>query len=302
MVETPILKAVSNLSPSLLLPRFHESFWEKGSAGSHLCFVMNPLSTSIHDLQQDADNQRFPVHVVQRIVWCVASSLKSLHDIKIMHGQIKAENLFFSTATQINRLKPVLDSKPPSVRKIKKFTTVISQPLQHTFKWDDKNKVVADWPIHLDGFGHAQHRSFKPEPGVDYLSAPETLLQEASCSPQTDIWMLGCLAFTLLTGKPPFQPNENGTKQITDMCALLEDDVPEEWLGDSNIQNRNAEDPGPVTSIEARLAEVLQKDEIPEVLDFLKCCLRLDPKKRPKAGKCVDHEWLSMANACSCCC
>ena len=86
-VETPILKAVSNLSPSMLLPTFHESFWEKGSAGSHLCFVMNPLSTSIQDLQQDADNERFPVHVVQRVIWCVANSLKCLHDIKIMHGR-----------------------------------------------------------------------------------------------------------------------------------------------------------------------------------------------------------------------
>ena len=88
------------------------------------------------------------------------------------------------------------------------------------------------------------------------------------------------------------------------MRALLEDDVPEEWLRDSNTQNHNAEDPDsePVASIEARLAEVLKKDEIPEVLDFIKCCLRLDPKKRSKAGQCADHEWLSMANACSCCC
>lgn len=88
------------------------------------------------------------------------------------------------------------------------------------------------------------------------------------------------------------------------MRALLEDDVPEEWLSDSNIQNHNAEDPDsePVASIEARLAEVLKKDEIPEALDFIKCCLRLDPKKRPKAKQCADHEWLSIADACSCCC
>ena len=32
----------------------------------------------------------------------------------------------------------------------------------------------------------------------------------------------------LLTGKPPFQPNEDGTKQITDMRALPKDDVPDE--------------------------------------------------------------------------
>ena len=69
--------------------------------------------------------------------------------------EIKAENIFFSTATQVDRLKPVLDSEPaPSIRKIKKFTTVISQPLHHSFKWNDKNKVVVDWPIYLDGFGH----------------------------------------------------------------------------------------------------------------------------------------------------
>jgi hypothetical protein len=86
-VEIPILKAVNYLSFSQTLPRFHGSFWEKGSAGSHLCFVLNPLSTSIQDLQQHADNQRFPVHVVQRIVWCVASTLKDLHNIKIMHGR-----------------------------------------------------------------------------------------------------------------------------------------------------------------------------------------------------------------------
>ena len=86
-VETPILKAVNDLRLSLSFPRFIESFWEKGSAGSYLCFVMTALSTSIQDLQQHADNQRLPVHMVQRIVWHVASALEGLHIIKIMHGR-----------------------------------------------------------------------------------------------------------------------------------------------------------------------------------------------------------------------
>ena len=69
----------------------------------------------------------------------------------------------------------------------------------------------------------------------------------------------------LLTGKPPFQPNEDGTKQITDMRALLKDDVPDEWLSDSNTQNHDVEDPGPVTSIEELLADVLQKFLLPSL-------------------------------------
>lgn len=72
-------------------------------------------------------------------------------------------------------------------------------------------------------------------------------------------------------------------------------------MSDSNIQNHNAEDPGSVTSIEARLAEVLRKDEVAEVLNFIKSCLRLDPKKRAKAEECANHEWLSTAGLCSCC-
>ena len=86
-VELPIIKQVNKISRFLDLPTFHGSFWVDSSAGSHLCFVMNPLSTSVKDLQRDAENQRLPIHVVQRIVWNVSSSLISLHDVNIMHGR-----------------------------------------------------------------------------------------------------------------------------------------------------------------------------------------------------------------------
>ena len=177
-VELPIIKQVDKISRSgfLDLPTFHGSFWEESSAGSHLCFVMNPLSTSVKTLQRDAENQRLPVHVVQRILKIVSSSLNGLHDSNIMHGrmfifhdlfhsdvianpllEIKAENIFFSTATQIEYLQPVLDLEPaPTTLKVNKYTTILSQPLRHSFKWNDKKKVVVDWPIYLDNLGHGK--------------------------------------------------------------------------------------------------------------------------------------------------
>ena len=96
-VELPIIKEVNKISRSgsLDLPTFHGSFWEESNAGSHLCYVMNPLSTSVKDLQRDTENQRLPVHVVQRIVWSVSNSLKGLHDAKIMHGRTFLIMIYF---------------------------------------------------------------------------------------------------------------------------------------------------------------------------------------------------------------
>jgi serine/threonine protein kinase len=225
-VELPIAKAVHELS-SVSMAAFHGSFWEESGAGSHLCFVGNISSTSVQGLQRDAENHRLPVHVVQRIVCTAASALSSLHVRKIMHGgmpliaslfhldiiadpllAVKADNIFFTARTEPEFLKPVLDSTPPIT--VKKYSTILSQPLMHGFKWNEKAKQVVDWPIHLDNFGHgknfspsplsssycvsiAQRWNYEPEKTGDYSSAPETLLHQATCSLQTDIWMLGCL-------------------------------------------------------------------------------------------------------------
>ena len=88
IVELPILEEVDKVSrsSSLELPGFYHCFWQETTMGRHLCFVMNPLSTSVRDLQRDANNQRLPVHAVQRIVWSVSNSLNGLHNVKIMHG------------------------------------------------------------------------------------------------------------------------------------------------------------------------------------------------------------------------
>ena len=94
---------------------------------------------------------------------------------------------------------------------MKNYTIILSQPLRHSFKWNDTRKVAVEWQIYLDNLGHgkacplpflsgsfyhffiAQQWTYKPERKEGYSSAPETLLQNASCSLQTDIWMLGCL-------------------------------------------------------------------------------------------------------------
>ncbi|KAF8972219.1 kinase-like domain-containing protein [Flammula alnicola] len=300
-VELPILKSLNSIDRDLPLPVFEGIFWEESRDGSHLCVVMSPLSTSVQALQRDAENERLPVHAVQQVVHTAAEALEGLHGATIMHGAIKAENIFFEMGVHVDFLKPILDSEPaPTTTNIKKYVAVQSQPLMHGFRWKDKKKKVVDWPLVLGNFAHAQRSTYKPEKHYDYLSAPETLLGQPSCSPQTDIWMLGYMTFSLLTGKVPFQSNENVSKQIAAMRAVLEDEVPEEWLNDSKMKNYNATDHELVTSIETSLSDVLHKDDAAPAAAFIKSCLRLDPRKRLTATECSDHGWLADTTACSC--
>lgn len=154
------------------------------------------MSTTLRALQHDAnyDLECLPVHIVQRIVRTVADDLRGLHSVGIMHGAIKPENIYFWTLTPTEYLLLIFDSEPaPAIRKIEKYLTVISQPLSHRYKRTGKREKVADWTLYLD-FGHAQQSNYEPEKEGDYSLAPETLLQTASCSPQTDIWMPGYMA------------------------------------------------------------------------------------------------------------
>ena len=70
--ESPILKVVHGLARSSGLPACRDDSWEEARAGSHLCFVLDPMSIIVQAVQlRDADHERLLVHVVQRIVQTV---------------------------------------------------------------------------------------------------------------------------------------------------------------------------------------------------------------------------------------
>ncbi|EDR03773.1 uncharacterized protein LACBIDRAFT_331197 [Laccaria bicolor S238N-H82] len=209
-VGLPILKVVHDLDMTLNLPAYHGKFLEKTTARSHLCVVSNPMSTTVRALQHDAnyDLECLPVHIVQRIVRTVADDLRGLHSVGIVHGAIKPENIYFWTLTPTEYLLLIFDSEPaPAIRKIEKYLTVISQPLFHRYKRT------------------AQQSNYEPEKEGDYSLAPETLLQTASCSPQTDIWMPGYMAKQL---------------HLSGVLGESIDSIPPSWLSDAKMKDYHA--------------------------------------------------------------
>ncbi|KAF9475177.1 kinase-like protein [Pholiota conissans] len=305
--QPPMLKAVHDLGRfDFCLPIFRGSFWEQSGAGAHLCVVMSAMAMSARALQMEAEHNHLPVHVVQKLVCTAANALAELHKEKFMHGGIDADSVYLGLGAtmQTKYLKSVLDSEPqPTAVEVMGSTTVLSQPLSTKYKWNDKQKKVVDWSVRVGNLGHVQRGTYTPEKGHNYSFAPETLLNRASCSPKTDIWMLGCLTYTLLTNTELFTtPEQCAAHRIATMYAILEDDIPTSWLSDENMKeyNTNACSSGNFISIEAGLADALYKDDVGPAAAFIKSCLRLDPQKRLTAHQCMRHEWLSMANACSC--
>jgi serine/threonine-protein kinase SRPK3 len=106
--------------------------------------------------------------------------------------------------------------------------------------------------------------------------------------------------FKLLTGRTPFDSKGSMSDRIAEMRTVLQDEVPEPWLNDSERKEYDETTGGLVASIEKSVSESLHKDEAAAAASFIKSCLRLDPEKRLTAAACSAHKWLSEANACSC--
>ena len=96
--------------------------------------------------------------------------------------------------------------------------------------------------------------------------APEQL--DDQLSPKTDVWALGCILLSLVSGKLPYQGLQNEFKIMTQTCSV-----------------------GP-------LEYALQNGHLSEPLDacteeFLRLCLQTDVKKRATAEQLLRHKFLS---------
>ncbi|KAF6749035.1 CMGC/SRPK protein kinase [Ephemerocybe angulata] len=302
----PILQgAVARARKWISFPTINYSFWETGVHGEHLCLVMVEYGLPLSGLLRDAtSNGRpgLPVHVVQYTVFTVLSTLESLQKEEVMHSGVKLENLVFWASVDEEELAEHLAERPPEKTEfIGGFPVVRSQPLgDETAKWDEPMREVADWMLLLAGFGHVQVPPYAPEKEHDYSSAPETLLANPTCGLSTDVWMLGCLAFELVTGEKLFTSTGTASERLREIRDVLQDSIPDAWQGDSNVQvlpDTNTS----IQSLEKSLRQVLTEYEATPMCAFLRKCLVIDPAARQSVRDLRGDDWVKAASKCSCC-
>lgn len=99
-----------------------------------------------------------------------------------------------------------------------------------------------------------------------YYMSPELL--KCNYSAPTDIWSTGIIAYILLCGYPPF--NGDDDREIFDAISKGHFDFPSAgWMNKS-----------------------------PLCMDFVKCLLRRDPRKRCTAQEALMHPWIVGMTSC----
>ena len=123
-----------------------------------------------------------------------------------------------------------------------------------------------DSPIKLIDFGLSRRHEHGVEPnmsnpvGTAYYMSPELL--KCNYSTPTDIWSTGIIAYIILCGYPPF--NGDDDREIFDAISRGHFDFPSAgWV-----------------------------DKSPLCMDFIKCLLRRDPRKRCTAEEALCHPWI----------
>jgi serine/threonine-protein kinase len=150
----------------------------------------------------------------------VTAALGEAHDAGLVHRDVKPENIMLCTRGGVRDFVKVLD-----FGLVKDLAT------------SEAMKITAETSI----------------AGTPLFMAPEAILAPDSIGPAADVYAVGCVAYVLLTGRPPFTGHS-----IVEVCAAHVHTVPD-------LPSRHA----PVS--------------VPSELDALVVrCLEKDPQRRPK--------------------
>ncbi|KAI0806864.1 kinase-like domain-containing protein [Fomes fomentarius] len=322
--ELEFLKMIAARNDTDYLPMLRDSFVEQGPKGKHLCLVQDLYSTSVSALRRSSPHKALPAYIARNIVAMLVDALAQLHEMRIVHTDVKMDNLLFGNSlySSDDDLRHYLESSPPKVEGDvnldgQTYPLVKSQPIPHRYTWDTSAFEAETMTIYLTDLGHAQRAGEQPTTdcfGAFALRAPETIIG-SDFGPGVDIWAVGCITFELLVGRWLFQPEEGEDWTAEDdhlakMMELTGQSFPESMLHRAKRRKDFFDDAGNLRRVselipvplETAMANYkvpgLAEDEIKKAADFIRACLRFDYKERATAEELKGHTFLADAFRC----
>jgi hypothetical protein len=85
MPELEFLQAIQSCEDVDCLPILRDHFEQRGPRGSHLCFVMDLLSTDVSSFRRSFPTRALPPFFVKNIISLVLQGVDQIHELNIVH-------------------------------------------------------------------------------------------------------------------------------------------------------------------------------------------------------------------------
>ncbi|XP_043513177.1 cyclin-dependent kinase-like 4 [Frieseomelitta varia] len=156
--------------------------------------------------------------------------------------------------------------------------------------------------VKLCDFGCARFINIPDESFTDYVAtrwyrAPELLVGDQQYGKAVDVWAVGCLYAEMVTGDPLFPGDSNVdqlyriTKVLGRLCTkhqtLMDHGRPGRILRHTSIDELTPPKPPPKPGVTSIRMLFPTWDSV--AIDFLHCCLRMDPNLRSTSSALLQH-------------
>jgi len=222
-----------------------------------LCITFELLSLNLYEFIKNNNFQGLSLGLIRRFAIQLLASLRYLKKHKIIHCDLKPENILLKA------------SNKSGIKMIDFGSSCFEDERVYTY---------------------IQSRFYR---------SPEVILG-LPYDVGIDMWSFGCILAELYTGYPLF-PGENEVEQLACIMEvlglppkrMLEHSTRKKMFFDSNGQPRiqpNSRGKKRHPSTKDMMSAVKCSD--PLFIDFLRCCLRWDPKQRYSPDDALQHQWI----------
>ncbi|KAA0152747.1 hypothetical protein FNF29_03636 [Cafeteria roenbergensis] len=178
---------------SLCVKYFRSFEWHK-----HFFIVTEPLGNSLYDYIKANDYRPLPLFCVQAFADQLLTSVAFLHDMRLVHTDLKPENVLLRSRKPLTRTHKLTCTREP---------TPVLAP--------------ASTSIRLIDFGGATFDSGRKSALINtrQYRAPEVILGQG-WSMASDLWSVGCILMELYTGRLLFSTHDSHEHLALMECCL----------------------------------------------------------------------------------
>jgi serine/threonine protein kinase len=209
---------------------------------AHHFYLILDLVSGGEMLEHLIDNGPYSEADAARLMYETASAMAFMHGVGVVHADMKPENILLSTKNRLDGTVKIIDFGCSVVQEDSKFGfTGLMKGLKGV-KSASSTGTTAYWP-------------------------PERFKRGVTANAPMDMWAVGVILYTLLTGRHPFDLSGNTPEEETEMLI-------KEYQGTPPL------DPEVVGHLSHSAIDLICK------------LLQKDPKKRLTAYEMLQHPWV----------